>query len=68
MKAFTTQAIKNYIEGDGKFCPNCESEELVAGGMDFDDLNIFAYWYCDDCKIHFTETYKLETITLDETI
>jgi hypothetical protein len=48
-------------------CPVCKRGKMYAAGeTDYNDFYIYRHFYCGDCHAHWTETYELKSVELDE--
>jgi transposase-like protein len=57
---------KEYLNYGGSKCPKCKSENISTGAFNTDSNEAWCSVTCEDCKLEFTELYKLIGFKLEE--
>ena len=56
----------DYISQGGVRCPYCGGEQVHSSLTDFDELWVYFYTGCHECKKTWTDVYKLTEVTEHE--
>jgi len=61
MKKLTKEQVKDYLSKPNH-CPKCGSDNIEAGGFDFESSQVWSEVTCDECKFHWRDIYTLNDI------
>jgi formate dehydrogenase maturation protein FdhE len=51
---------QEYLENNGNACPNCDSQEISASVVEFDDTTAWREVVCDECGSTWADVYQLQ--------